>query len=196
MIYGYARVSTKRQAADGNSLEDQERKLREHGCTEIYTDSFTGTKMDRPEFSALMAKIQPGDTLVVTKLDRFARTAADGAKLIRGLVSSGVNVDILNMGRADNSSMGKLMVTILLAFAEFERDNIYERTQTGREIARMSKPNYREGRKTIEIDDDLFSEMLQKSKKGDATVAECCKALGISRSLWYNKVNALKEGAA
>ena len=152
MIFGYARVSTKGQDRYGNSLEDQERKLHEHGCEEIYHDSFTGTKMDRPEFSKLMKRIQPGDTVVVTKLDRFARTAADGAKMIHELVGKGVNVDILNMGRADNSAMGKLMVTILLAFAEFERDNIIERTQSGKMVAKASDPNWREGRKEKEID--------------------------------------------
>ena len=74
MIYGYARVSTKGQAKDGNSLEAQEKALRESGANEIYVDAFTGTKTDRPEFDKLMDKIQKGDTLIVTKLDRFARS--------------------------------------------------------------------------------------------------------------------------
>ena len=74
MIYGYARVSTKGQAKDGNSLEAQERALKEAGANEIYIDAFTGTKTDRPEFDKLMERIEEGDTLIVTKLDRFARS--------------------------------------------------------------------------------------------------------------------------
>lgn len=190
MIYGYARVSTKGQARDGNSLEDQESKLREAGCTEIFHDSFTGTKMDRPEFSKLMEKIKSGDTLVITKLDRFARTAADGAKTIQELVARGVNVNVLNMGMANNTAMGKLMVTILLAFAEFERDCIVERTQTGKAVAKANKPGWREGRKEKEIDEERFAELMAMNRNGEKTVNECCKELGISRGTWYNRVNA------
>lgn len=75
MIYGYARVSTKGQAKDGNSLEAQENALRSAGATKIYSDAFTGTKSHRPELDKLMAVMQYGDTLVVTKLDRIARSA-------------------------------------------------------------------------------------------------------------------------
>ena len=135
MRYGYARVSTVRQV-DGNSLEDQKRKLLEAGAQEVVEESYTGTKMDRPAFSSLLGRLQAGDTLMVTKLDRFARTAAEGSQMVKELVERGVEVHILNMGKADNSAMGRLMVTILLAFAEYERDMIVERTQTGRAMAR------------------------------------------------------------
>ena len=68
MIYGYGRVSTKGQAKDGNSLEAQERLLKEHGAEVIYMDSVTGTKMTRPEFDKLLEELKAGDTLVVAKL--------------------------------------------------------------------------------------------------------------------------------
>lgn len=136
MYYGYARVSTRQQGKHGNSLKDQEAKLREAGAEEIITDIFTGTKMERPHFDQLKGQLKEGDTLIVTKLDRLARTAVEGSIVVRELVDRGVTVHVLNMGRADNSPMGKLMVTMLLAFAEFERDMIVERTQTGKEIAR------------------------------------------------------------
>ena len=190
MTYGYARVSTKGQERNGNSLEDQIRVLRDAGCTEVYHDSYTGTKMDRPSFSTLMSKIQPGDTLVVTKLDRFARSASDGAKMVQDLVGRGIHVNVLNMGMADNSSMGKLMVTILLAFAEFERDSIVERTSAGKAVAKANNPEWSEGRKDIAIDEDTMLEFRAKVKKGEMTVAECCRQLGISRGTWYNRVNA------
>lgn len=136
MRYGYARVSTVRQGKDGNSLDDQRARLLAAGAEEVVVDQFTGTRMDRPAFSRLMERMQPGDTLYVTKLDRFARTAAEGSQLVGRLVDQGIIVEILNMGRADNGPMGRLMVTVMLAFAEYERDMIVERTQVGKAIAR------------------------------------------------------------
>lgn len=189
MIYGYARVSTDGQARDGNSLDGQVAELMASGCGKVYSDSFTGTKMDRPEFSKLLNALKEGDRLVVTKLDRFARTAAGGIECIRDLLSRGISVHILNMGLIDNTPTGKLMVTMLLAFAEFERDMIVERTMTGKAIARKNNPGYREGRKEIALDEKVFSELREKNKKGEVAVSECCRILGISRGTWYNRIN-------
>lgn len=192
MIYGYARVSTKGQDRHGNSLPEQEAELRAAGCTEIYHDSYTGAKMERPAFSELMSKLVPGDTLAVTKLDRFARTAADGAKTIQSLVARGIEVNVLNMGKANNTPMGKFMRLMLLAFAEYERDMIIERTTAGKEIKRSTDPNWKEGRKKIEIPD--FQKFLEKQKGGQMSVAECCEQLHISRRTWYNKVQEAAAG--
>jgi len=189
MVYGYARVSTKGQDKYGNSLQDQTEKLKAAGCEQVFHDSFTGTKMERPEFSKLMEKLQDGDTLIVTKLDRFARTAADGAKTVQELVNRGVEVNVLNMGRADNTPMGKLMVTIMFAFAEFERDMIVERTTTGKAVAKANNPDWREGRKQKEMPD--FQKFLEKQKRGELTVDQCCEQMQISRSTWYDRVRKL-----
>lgn len=145
MIYGYARVSTKTQAKDGNSLEVQEDILRGAGASEIYKDAFTGTVIERPQFDKLMAKIEDGDTLMVTKLDRIARSASEGSKMVQEMIDKGICVHVLNMGKMDNTPTGKLICQIMFAFAEFERDMIIERTQEGRAIARKH-PNYHEGR--------------------------------------------------
>ncbi len=145
MIYGYARVSTRGQAKDGNSLEAQENALRSAGATIIYADAFTGTKTHRPELDKLMAIMQSGDTMVVTKLDRIARSATQGIELIQMLLDRGIIVHVLNMGLMDNTPTGKLIRNIMLAFAEFERDMIVERTQEGKVIAKQN-PDFREGR--------------------------------------------------
>ena len=136
MIYGYGRVSTINQGKNGNSLQEQENRLREAGAQEIVLDVFTGTKIDRPEFAKLLSRLQSGDKLIVTKLDRFARTAVEGGAIVKELHERGVTIQILNMGIADNTPMGRLMVNMLLAFAEFERDMIVERTQAGKAVAR------------------------------------------------------------
>lgn len=145
MIYGYARVSTKGQAKDGNSLEAQEKALKELGASEIYVDAFTGTKTDRPEFDKLMDKIQKGDTLIVTKLDRFARSMTQGSELVSDLIEKGIKVYILNIGVMDNTPSSKLIRNVFFAFAEFERDMIVERTMEGKAIAKQN-PDFREGR--------------------------------------------------
>ena len=145
MVYGYARVSTAGQLRDGNSLEEQVEALKKYGCQEIISESFTGKTMQRPEFQALLERLEAGDILVVTKLDRFARTAIDGVETVRMLFDRGVRVHILNMGLVENTLTGNLILTVMLAFAEYERGMIVERTQTGKAIARQ-RPDYREGR--------------------------------------------------
>lgn len=145
MIYGYCRVSTQMQAKDGNSLEAQKNLLKENGAEEIYSDAFTGTKAHRPELDKLLAVLQAGDKLVVTKLDRIARSASQGIELVQTLLDKGITVHVLNMGLLDNTPTGKLIRNIMLAFAEFERDMIIERTQEGKAIAKR-QPDFREGR--------------------------------------------------
>ena len=145
MIYGYARVSTAGQLRDGNSLEEQIAALKQYGCQEIISESFTGKTMQRPEFQALLERLEVGDTLVVTKLDRFARTAIDGVETVRMLFDRGVRVHILNMGLVENTLTGNLILTVMLAFAEYERGMIVERTQTGKAVARQD-PNFKDGR--------------------------------------------------
>ena len=148
MKYGYARVSTRGQATRGNSLEDQRKQLQDAGCEQIVEEQYTGTTTDRPAFDALVSQLKSGDTLIVTKLDRFARSAAAGSQLITQLTQQGIKVHILNMGEINDSPQGRLMMQILLAFAEFERDLIVERTQAGKAIAR-TKFGFREGRPPI-----------------------------------------------
>ncbi|TCN18936.1 recombinase family protein [Mesobacillus foraminis] len=145
MKYGYARVSTRGPAKKGNSIEEQVSKLENEGCVIIYREAFTGTKGDRPKFKELLTLIKEGDTLVVTKLDRFARSAIDGIQTVKILFENGVKVHILNMGLVEDTPTGNLIFSIMSAFAQFERDMIVERTQEGKAIAKQ-KNDFREGR--------------------------------------------------
>ena len=144
-IYGYARVSTKKQADDGNSLEDQEKKLRDAGATVIIKEKYTGSVTKRPELDKLLQEIKPGDTLIVTTLDRIARSTSHGIELIDRLTEKNITAHILNLGTLNETPIGNLVRNVLLSFAEFEREMIVERTQAGRAIARQD-PNYKEGR--------------------------------------------------
>jgi DNA invertase Pin-like site-specific DNA recombinase len=194
MRYGYGRVSSTTRYAggeDGNSLEAQEKKLREAGCHEIVLEAYTGTKMERPKFTSLIEKLQEGDTLVVCKLDRFARTASDGVNLIKELLARGVSVHVLNMGLVENTPTGRLVLTIMMAFAEYERDMIVERLADGKEEAKAKNPRYKEGRKALKIPSD-FGAYCGRVAEGNLTVVDACKALGISRTMWYKWKNCCR----
>lgn len=192
MIYGYARVSTKGQARDGNSLEGQSAALKEAGAVKIFHDSFTGKKIERPEFDKLRRVLIAGDKLIVTKLDRFARSAVQGSQLIESLIEKGVTVHVLNIGIMDNTPTGKLIRNIMLSFAEFERDMIVERTQEGKAIAR-EKGIRVDGRPEKNIPIPLLQNFLKKQKDGELTVNQCCSELGIGRTTWYKKIALLSN---
>lgn len=189
MIYGYCRVSTKGQARDGNGLEAQERAVREAGATIIFADAFTGTKTHRPELDKLLPELKAGDKLIVTKLDRVARSAAQGADLIQSLLDRGITVHILNMGILDNTPTGKLIRMIFLAFAEFERDMIVERTQEGKAIARQNQ-DFVEGRpkKFSRQQVQLAMELLKNH-----SYTEVEKMTGISKSTLVRTKRKLVE---
>ncbi|MGL4912204.1 MAG: recombinase family protein [Romboutsia sp.] len=146
MIYGYARVSTKTQE-DNTSLKNQVDTLLENGCTKIYKEVYTGATMNRPEFSKLLKELNEGDTIMVTKLDRFTRSTQDGINMIKLLTDKGIKVNILNMGIVDiNNAMGQMMFTILTAFSEYERNCINERTREGKQLKMISDPDSTMGR--------------------------------------------------
>ena len=145
LVFGYARVSTYSQARDGNSLDAQIQALKQAGAVKIFSDVFSGSKNARPQLDKLLKVIQSGDKLIITKLDRIARSVIHGIQLIECLNNKGVTIDVLNMGIIDNSPTGKLISNIMLAFSEFERDMIIQRTQEGKAVARQN-PNFHDGR--------------------------------------------------
>ena len=173
MKYGYARVSTRHQ-----DLEGQLRQLEEERCDKVFFEKITGTKSNRPEFQKLLEEIQTGDTLVVTKLDRFARSTQDALNTIKYLFEKGVRINVLNLGIIENTSTGRLIFTIFSAFADFERDLIVERTQEGKEIAKQ-RPGFKEGRprKFSQQQINLAMNLLKTN-----SYSEVEKMTGISKS--------------
>ena len=186
MIFGYARVSTKMQARDGNSLEGQIQALKDAGAEEIYQDTFSGTKMDRPQFEKLQMKLRKGDTLIVTKLDRLARSVSQASGLITELIDQGVTINVLNLGILSNDSMNTLLRNILLAFAQFERDMIVQRTQEGKAVAKATDPNFKEGRPRKWDNEQLehAMDLLQ-----DHSYNQVVKLTGISKSTLIREKN-------
>ena len=185
-IYGYIRVSTRSQL-EGNGLEVQrEAILSKYVNAEIIEEQFTGKTTQRPEFQDLIGKLQKGDTLVVHKLDRFARTTIEGMELMEDLQKKGITVEILNFGEVTGgfTSNNKLMMQIMLAFAEYERDMIVERTQAGKAMARANAEakgeKFKEGRPKVHKDKqkEHAMELLNSGK----TYREVEELTGMSKS--------------
>ena len=145
MIYGYARVSTLGQARDGNSIETQVNALHKAGAERIFKDVFSGKAEHRPQLDKMLKVISGGDKLIITKLDRIARSLIKGIQLIETLSERGVVIEVLNIGVIDSTPTGKLIRNVMLSFAEFEHDMIVQRTQEGKAIARQNA-DFKDGR--------------------------------------------------
>lgn len=150
-VYGYARVSTNKQ-----ELEQQIDKLEKAGAVTIFSEKYTGRKKDgRKELAKLLESVQAGDEVVVTKIDRLARSIMDLKSIIADITEKGASIHFLDNNlifkSESNDAMQNLMLNMLASFAEFERDLIVSRTQDGKEYAKKANKNYREGRPSRKI---------------------------------------------
>ena len=142
MKIGYARVSTKEQ-----HLDMQLEALKAAGCEKIFSEKMTGRQQNRPELDACLNFLREGDTLVVYKLDRLGRSLKNILTLLEDFKNRGIQFTSLQDNISTEGAIGQLMNNILGAFAQFERDLIYERTQEGRRIAKEKGVKF--GRKTL-----------------------------------------------
>jgi DNA invertase Pin-like site-specific DNA recombinase len=127
-VYGYARVST-----DGQSLSAQLSELKAANCEKVYREKISGARSDRKQLARLMAVLAKGDVLVVTRLDRLARSTRDLLNLLGSVAEKGAGFRSLRDTWADTTTAdGRLMLTVLGRLAEFERELIRTRTGEGR----------------------------------------------------------------
>jgi DNA invertase Pin-like site-specific DNA recombinase len=127
-IYGYARVST-----DGQSLASQDAELHAAGCAKVYAEKISGARSDRPELGKVLKRLETGDVLVVTRLDRLARSTRDLLNILDDIAERGAGFKSLHDAWADTTTAhGRLMLTVLGGLAEFERELILARTSDGR----------------------------------------------------------------
>src|SRR6476620_2898642 len=131
-IYGYARVST-----DGQTLAAQDATLRAAGCAKVFAEKASGTKTDRAELRKAIRRLGEGDVLMVTRLDRLARSTRDLLNTLDEISKAGAGFRSLADTWADTTTAhGRLMLTVLAGLAEFERELIRARTSEGRERAK------------------------------------------------------------
>jgi DNA invertase Pin-like site-specific DNA recombinase len=131
-IYGYARVST-----DGQTLASQDAQLHAAGCAKVYAEKASGAKTDRAELAKLLKRLDDGDVLMVTRLDRLARSTRDLLNILDTVAKAGAGFKSLGDSWADTTtSHGRLMLTVLGGLAEFERELILARTGDGRSRAK------------------------------------------------------------
>ncbi len=184
-LFGYARVSTSQQ-----SLDIQIKALKEAGvkANRIFTDKASGSSVDRPGLDLLRMKVEEGDAILVKKLDRLGRDTADMIQLIKEFDAQGVAVRFIDDGICTDGEMGQMVVTILSAVAQAERRRIQERTNEGRQEAKLKGIQF--GRKRT-IDRDSVR-VLHLRGTGATTIA---RQLGIARSTVYKILNEnIKEG--
>jgi len=131
-IYGYARVST-----DGQSLASQDAELHAAGCAKVYAEKISGARSDRPELPKALKRLESGDVLIVTRLDRLARSTRDLLNILDDIAKRGAGFKSLHDSWADTTTPhGRLMLTVLGGLAEFERELILARTSDGRARAK------------------------------------------------------------
>jgi DNA invertase Pin-like site-specific DNA recombinase/predicted nucleotidyltransferase len=174
-IFGYARVS-----ANGQSLDAQREALRAAGCTRIFHEKISGAVADRAQFRRVIDQLAPGDVLIVTRLDRLARSTRDLLNILDTVTSKGAGFRSLGETWADTTAPnGRLMITVLGGLAEFERELIRARTGEGRQRAKargqhMGRP--------LTLTPHQRSDAVKALKGGTATQADLARRFAVSQS--------------
>src|SRR5215210_2254101 len=180
MLIGYARVSTTEQ-----NLDLQLDALRKAGCTDanIFTDKITGTKQERPELSVALSHLRPGDTLVVWRLDRLARSLTHLIETVNHLASQQIAFRSITENIDTSSATGQLVFHIFGALSEFERNLIKERTIAGLAAARARGKSGGRPKRSPTASKVTLARKLYADKTN--TVAAICRDLSISRATLY-----------
>ena len=183
MLIGYARTSTLDQKA---SIEAQARDLQAAGCERLFQEQVSSVDVaNREQLAQALDFIREGDALVVTKLDRLARSVAHLMTILDALKAKGASLRILNMGIDTATPTGKLMLTMLAGVAEFERDIMLERQREG--IAKAKAEGKYKGRKPTA---QAKSEDVMALKSQGVGASEIAKRLGIGRASVYRILGA------
>ncbi|CAN7353960.1 recombinase family protein [Mesorhizobium amorphae] len=185
-LVGYARTSTTDQKA---GLEAQLRDLDAAGCTKVFREELSSVADTRPQLQAALDWVREGDTLLVTKLDRLARSVADLVAITEALRTKGVGLRILAMNLDTSTPTGKLMLNLLGSIAEFERELMLERQREG--IAKAKAEGKYVGRQPTAR--RQASEVLRLKAEGKSA-GDIVAALGISRASVF-RILAENEGA-
>jgi DNA invertase Pin-like site-specific DNA recombinase len=173
-VYGYARVST-----DGQTLASQDAQLHAAGCAKVYSEKVSGVRTERPELVKVLRRLDKGDVLMVTRLDRLARSTRDLLNILDAIAKVGGGFKSLADVWADTTTAhGRLMFTILGGLAEFERELISARTGEGRKRAKARGVRF--GRPPV-LTTHQRQEAIQRLAEG-ATQADIARTYGVSQA--------------
>lgn len=181
MLIGYARTSTVEQKA---GFEAQSVTLEAHGCTKIFAEQISSVG-DREELERALEFVREGDTLMVTKLDRLARSVSHLCQLVERLQAKGVSLRVLDMGLDTGTPTGRLMLNLLGSVGQFEREVMLERQRVG--IAKAKSEGKYQGRKPTARQKAAEVTALREAGLGASAIAE---RLGVSRASVYRIVDA------
>lgn len=185
MKIGYARTSTADQVA---GFEEQQHELKDAGAERIYREQISAVAAARPQFAAMMAALRQGDVVIVTKLDRLARSMGDLMGIIDGIKAGGASLRVLAMGLDTSTATSKLILNVLGSVAEFERELMLERQRAG--IAKAKAEGRYKGRKRAFSDERLLA--LRGKGLG---VSDIAAQLGVSRETIYVRLRATGQSA-
>lgn len=191
MIFGYARVST-----IGQNLDNQIEQLKEQGAEKIFLEKVTATSTkQRTELKSMIEHVRTGDTIVVTKIDRLARSISDLNKIVSTLNSKGVSVKFIKEQMTfeanNNNSLNTLLFNILGSFAQFERDLIVERTSEGRERAKANGKKFGRKASSSKKDIDRAIELHNNRNENGLNVSDILKMTGVKKSTFYYELKKM-----
>jgi DNA invertase Pin-like site-specific DNA recombinase len=183
MLIGYARVSTTEQ-----NLDLQLDALRKAGCTDthIFTDKITGTKQERPGLNEALSHLRPGDTLIVWRLDRLARSLTHLIETVNHLASQQIAFRSVTENIDTSSATGQLIFHIFGALSEFERNLIKERTIAGLAAARARGKSGGRPKRSPKASKVTLAKKLDAERT--SSVDDICRILGISRATFYRYI--------
>ena len=181
---GYARVSTLDQ-----NLERQIDALQQYGIDKLYTEKMSGTKKHRPELDAMLERLESGDTVVIESLSRLGRSTKDLLSLVDAMEEKGVKLISLKENIDTGSSTGRLLLTVLSALAQFERDVIVERTNEGLAAARAR------GRKggRPKVPDAKVQQAIKLYNTKEYSLREIENLTGVKPTTLYRRLNEEKN---
>lgn len=186
MLVGYARASTSRR---GQSGEPQREALINAGCdpNRIYIDTITGTKWQRPGLDDALAYMSPGDTLVVTRLDRLGRNLAETVNTIAELAKRDINVKVLEPALDTSRPTDKVVINVMASLAEWEHDLLIQRTRDGvahaRAKGRVAGPKPKLDSEQAQVAKDLID--------GGESVSAVARTFNVSRPTIYRAIERL-----
>ncbi|APS59088.1 recombinase family protein [Piscirickettsia salmonis] len=175
-LVGYARVSSY-----GQNLESQIKKLQDYGCKKIYQEKVSGVDQNRQELKNCLDYLRDEDTLVVTKLDRLARSNTHLNQIVESLIVSEINLVVLDQKIDTRSALGKMMYQLLGVFAEFENNIRKERQTDGIRIAKAKGVKF--GRKRQYSNDEI--ESMIKDRESGMTIKLIIEKYKISKASFY-----------